>query len=168
VKKLGDYNQGVKVGIADCKVAHSPRKIITLGLGSCVGITLYDPKLKLGGMAHIMLPDSTQFAQVSNPLKFADLAIPELVSRLKSKGANISALQAKIAGGAQMFAFLGSHNKTLNIGERNVNKAREVLKQTGIPVQAAEVGGSIGRTMILDTETGKVFIRSVGYPIKEL
>lgn len=163
-----DLTKEVKVGIADCKIARSPQRIVTLGLGSCVGITLFDPIAKIGGMAHIMLPDSTQFTTVTNSFKFADLAIPILISKLKDAGAAVSRLKAKIAGGAQMFSFADQKKTMLNIGERNVSKVREVLKKEGIPIVGEDVGGNIGRTMILETETGKVFIRSVGKTIKEI
>lgn len=158
----------IKVGIADYKVDLSPKRIVTLGLGSCVGITLYDPVIKLGGMVHIMLPDSRQFNRVSNPLKFADLAIPMLFKELSARGARTGRLHAKITGGAQMFTFAQSRNSTLNIGERNVAKVKEILERLCLPIIAEEVGGNFGRTMILDLENGKVFIRSAGKPIREL
>lgn len=166
--KKFDYDQEIKVGIADLKTANSPKRIITLGLGSCVGIAIFDTKFKVGGLAHIMLPDSTQFSTVTNSFKFADLAVPILIAELKNMGASYSRMRARIAGGAQMFSFADKKRTTLNIGERNINKVKEVLKEQGITLLAEEVGGNIGRTMILDTDTGKVFIRSVGRTLKEL
>lgn len=97
----------IKVGMADLNVCVSPNGITTLGLGSCVGIALRDPVTKIGGLAHIMLPDSTAIRNNSNIPKFADTGIEELVRRVVAKGANRTRLVAKIAGGAQMFSFQG-------------------------------------------------------------
>jgi chemotaxis protein CheD len=95
----------IKVGIADYNVAYSPDRLITVGLGSCIGIALYDKIQGIGGLVHIMLPDSTQFNNVTNPLKFADLAIPMLIEKMEKQGSNRRNLKAKIAGGASMFNF---------------------------------------------------------------
>jgi len=151
----------VQVGIADYKIAREPVKLITLGLGSCVGVSLFDPVTKLGGLLHVMLPDSTQFNNVNKPAKFADLGIPLIVKEMQSKGASISRLQAKLVGGAQMFSGLDD-KMTLNIGQRNADKSRDVLKKMGIRILVEEVGGNRGRTMILDTLTGQVIIRTLG------
>lgn len=155
----------IQVGIADYKTAAAPNKIITLGLGSCVGLTLYDPVTKIGGLLHIMLPDSTQFNNVNKPAKFADLGIPLMVDELKRKGAVVSRLQAKLAGGAQMFSGLDK-KFVLNIGQRNTEMTRKILMKMGIKPMAEEVGGNRGRTMILDLSTGLVTIRTIGTPLK--
>ncbi len=151
----------MQVGIADYKITRDPGRLITLGLGSCVGVSLYDPVTKIGGLLHVMLPDSTQFSSVSKPAKFADLGIPLLVQELQKKGAGGRRLQAKLVGGAQMFSGL-DNSLVLNIGQRNVEKARAVLKELGIKILAEEVGGNRGRTMILDTADGKVIVRMLG------
>ncbi|HBV96624.1 MAG: chemotaxis protein CheD [Peptococcaceae bacterium BICA1-7] len=151
----------IQVGIADYKIAREPVKLITLGLGSCVGVSLYDPVTKLGGLLHVMLPDSTQFNNVNKPAKFADLGIPLIVKEMQSKGASINRLQAKLVGGAQMFSGLDD-KMTLNIGHRNADKSRDMLKKMGIRILVEEVGGNRGRTMILDTQTGQVTIRTLG------
>ena len=95
----------IKVGMADLKICVSPDKVTTLGLGSCVGIAIRDPIAGIGGLAHIMLPDSTQIKENSNIAKFADTGIEELVRCIVKAGGVRSRLEAKIAGGAQMFAF---------------------------------------------------------------
>lgn len=155
----------IQVGIAELKVSGQPNRLITMGLGSCVGLTLYDPATRIGGLLHIMLPDSTLFSEVTKPAKFADLGIPLLVSEIKKRGGRVNYLQAKMAGGAQMFS--GANDKfMLNIGERNIVATRLVLKGLGIRVMSEEVGGSRGRTMILDTVNGQVYIRTVGAQIK--
>ncbi|BAF60246.1 MAG: chemotaxis protein CheD [Pelotomaculum sp.] len=157
----------IQVGIADLKVAVQPVRLITLGLGSCVGVSLYDPVMKVGGLLHIMLPDSTQFnnAVKLKPAKFADLGLPLLVAEVRRLGGRVNNLQAKIAGGAQMFSGL-NEKFALNIGERNINMTRKVLKDLGIKILAEDVGGSKGRTMILDTASGNVYIRTVGSQLK--
>lgn len=155
----------IQVGIADYKIAKEPDLLITLGLGSCVGVSLYDPVLKLGGLLHLMLPDSAQFSNIIKPAKFADLGIPLLIEEMKKRGAQHPRLQAKLVGGAQMFS--GQDAKILmNIGYRNVEKARTLLKEQGIPILAEEVGGNRGRTMIFDTSNGKVSIRMLGQKLK--
>ncbi len=155
----------IQVGIAELKVTSQPDRLITLGLGSCVGLTLYDPVTRVGGLLHIMLPDSTQFNNVTKPTKFADLGIPLLVSEIGRYGGKVNNLQAKMAGGAQMFSGLND-KFVLNIGERNIAMTKQILKSLGIRVVAEEVGGNRGRTMILDTVNGQVTIRTVGNPLK--
>ncbi len=155
----------IQVGIADYKVATAPNKLITLGLGSCIGLSLYDPKLKVGGLLHIMLPDSTQFSRVTNPAKFADLGIPVMVKALLQRGAVINRLEAKLVGGAQMFS--GADEKfMLNIGKRNAESTLKILKEMNIKVKAKEIGGNRGRTMILDLNNGQVTIRTIGTALK--
>jgi len=155
----------IQVGIADYKIAVQPNRLITLGLGSCVGITFYDPFSKMGGLLHVMLPDSKQFKSVNKPAKFADTGIPLVLSEMKRLGARLGRLQVKIAGGAQMFSGL-SEKFTLNIGERNSQATKVSLKSLGINILAEDLGGSKGRTMILDTTSGQVMIRTLGSHIK--
>lgn len=157
----------IKVGIADMNTAYSPDKIITVGLGSCIGIAIYDKSKNLGGLAHIMLPDSTQFNNVNNPLKFADLAVPMLIDRLEKLGANKRNLKAKIAGGASMFNF-SDKSMIMDIGNRNGIAVKNALKKYSIPIIGEDVGGNKGRTMILDSSNGIVQIKTVGIGIKEL
>lgn len=155
-----------KVGIADWKVTSNPHHIITLGLGSCVGIVLLDKATGVGGMVHIMLPDSTQFKNNNNPAKYADTGISLLLEEAIKQGARKSNLVAKIAGGARMFK--GNTSSLLNIGERNVVKTKEVLSKHGIPLRGEDTGGNKGRTMILQTDLGKVFVRTIGAQPEEL
>ncbi|MBU3208882.1 chemotaxis protein CheD [Clostridium algidicarnis] len=157
----------VRIGIADLNVVSSPGKIITVGLGSCIGIALYDNKISLGGLAHIMLPDSTQFNSLSKPLKFADLAIPLLLEKMERAGAKKRNIKAKIAGGASMFNF--SDKGMINdIGNRNGLAVKASLEKLCIPLISIDIGGNKGRTMILDAESGIVYIRTVGMGTKEL
>jgi len=155
----------IMVGIAELKIALQPDRLITLGLGSCVGVSIFDPTMGVGGLIHIMLPDSAQFNDTTKPAKFADLGIPMLVSEMRRAGGKASCFQAKLAGGAQMFSGLNK-NLMLNIGERNIDMAKRTLKKLGIKIVAEAVGGNKGRTMILDTRTGKVLIRTACEQIK--
>ena len=151
----------IKVGMADLNVCVSPDRITTLGLGSCVGIAIRDPVTKIGGLAHIMLPDSTTIRNNSNIPKFADTGIEELVKQVTRNGANRSRLVAKIAGGAQMFGF-GSNSEMVRVGERNVQATKKKLAQMRIPILAEDTGKNFGRTVIFYPETGDFVIRAVG------
>lgn len=151
----------IKVGMADLNVCVSPDSITTLGLGSCVGIALRDPVTKIGGLAHVMLPDSTAIRNNTNIPKFADTGIEELVRQVVAKGANRGRLVAKIAGGAQMFAFQ-SKNEMVRVGERNVEATKKKLAQLKIPILAEDTGKNYGRTVIFYPETGDFVIRAVG------
>lgn len=153
----------IKVGMADLNVCVSPDSITTLGLGSCVGIAVRDPVTKIGGLAHIMLPDSTSIRINSNIPKFADTGIEELIKQVVAKGANRGRLVAKIAGGAQMFAFQ-STNDMVRVGERNVAATKKKLAELKIPIIAQDTGKNYGRTVIFYPETGDFVIRAVGKP----
>lgn len=155
----------IKVGMADMNVCSAPDGITTLGLGSCVGVVLYDPVLKICGMVHVMLPDSTVVKNNSNIAKFADSGIKEMVRRLESKGVSRSALKAKLAGGAQMFA-INSNSEMMRIGDRNVEACKMILRQLRIPVVAEDTGLDYGRTVTFFPETAEYVIKAVGKPRK--
>lgn len=157
----------VRVGIADLNISFSPGKIITVGLGSCIGIAIYDCQNKLGGLAHIMLPDSTQFSKVTNPYKFADLSVSILVEKMVENGGKLSNMKAKIAGGASMFNF-SDKKMNMDIGHRNGIAVKKALDEMRIPILGEDVGGNKGRTMIFNTFDGVVQIRTVGLGIKEI
>lgn len=155
----------IKVGMADLNVCVSPDGITTLGLGSCVGIALRDPVTKIGGLAHVMLPDSSALKNINNIPKFADTGIEELVRRVVAMGASRTRLVAKIAGGAQMFAFQ-SKSAMVRVGERNVEASKKKLAELRIKILAEDTGDSYGRTVIFYPETGDFVIRAVGKPDK--
>lgn len=157
----------IKVGMADLNVCISPNAITTLGLGSCVGIVLYDPGKKIAGMVHVMLPDSTKIMNNTNKAKFADTGIDLLISQMIRQGVNQRALIAKIAGGAQMFAF-SNNNEMMRIGDRNVEATKLKLKALGINIRAEDTGANYGRTIEFYPETGELYIKSVGRALKIL
>lgn len=157
----------IKVGMADLNICKSPDIITTLGLGSCIGLTLYDPITKVGGMVHYMLPDSTQMRNNSNIAKFADTGIDELLKRVLRAGANRNRLVAKIAGGAKMFSVSGNSNVS-NIGERNALAAKAKLRQLKIRLIAEDTGLNYGRTVELHCETGDFYIKAIGKPLKKI
>jgi chemotaxis protein CheD len=154
-------NEMIKVGMADLNICVSPNALTTLGLGSCVGIVLYDPVRKIAGMVHVMLPDSTKIINNENKAKFADTGIDLLISQMLSIGADRRCLIAKIAGGAQMFAF-GANNDMMRIGERNVEATKLKLQQLGISIKAEDTGLNYGRTIEFYPENGSLVIKSVG------
>lgn len=151
----------IKVGMADLAVSKSPCIITTLGLGSCVGVVLYDKVNKIGGLAHIMLPSSQNIKNNSNKAKFANTAIEILIDKMIKLGANKNNLIAKLAGGSQMFKFT-TQNEMLRIGERNIAAAKEKLKEYGIPIVAEDTGGNYGRTIELNCEDGSLLVKTIG------
>ncbi|AEV68540.1 chemotaxis protein CheD [Acetivibrio clariflavus] len=157
----------IKVGMADMQAARHPAVLVTLGLGSCVGIALYDKTTGIIGLAHCMLPDSTQSKNVTNIAKFVDTAIEALVAKMIALGANRNKLVAKLAGGAQMFNFSQSSD-LMKIGLRNVIAAKEKLAQLRIPLISEDTGGNYGRTIMLDSATGILQVKTIGYGIKEI
>jgi len=134
---------------------------VTLGLGSCVAIMLYDAQTKAGAMAHILLPSTSLAHDATNPAKFPATAVPLLIDRLKKLGADPRRLVAKLAGGASMFSQLTSPG-TIQMGERNVVAARSALRTAEISIVREAVGGDRGRTVRFHVTDGHVEIRSVG------
>ena len=157
----------VRVGIADAAIVEAPTNIITIGLGSCVGILIYDREKKSTALIHIMLPDSTCFKGVTNPYKFANLAIPKIVNTMIANGSKRENLVSKICGGAAMFKFPQSSANS-EIGMRNGEAVKVALKKEKISVIAEDLGGDKGRSMFVDSNTGIVKIRVVGNGIKEI
>src|SRR5262245_35337112 len=133
--------------------------LVTIGLGSCIGLVLVDRRRSLAGLAHVMLPSATG-GKPAAPARFADQAVPALVERLRTLGAAPAQLEAVLVGGAQMFALNGGSG--LDIGGRNERAVREALQDARIPVRAAETGGSNGRTVRVHVNTGAVFSKVAG------
>lgn len=157
--------QLLRVGIAEWRMGHAPDVLICYGLGSCVGIALYDPLRRCGGVAHALLPDPVGSQALERPGKFVPTAIDQLITALQQGGADIARLQAKLCGGASMFRNFGSDG-TDSIGRRNLAAALATLGPLGIPVVASDVGENFGRTMELDLATGLVHVRTVRGHVK--
>lgn len=155
----------IKVGMADLNVCKSPDIITTIGLGSCIGLTFYDPVAKIGGMVHYMLPDSKQMSSSANIAKYADTGIEALLRKVLMSGANRGRLVAKMAGGAKMFQVSGM-SAVSNIGERNALAAKAKLRELGIRLIAEDTGLNYGRTVELHCESGDFYIKAIGKPIK--
>ncbi|MEH7122833.1 chemotaxis protein CheD [Bacillus sp. JJ1532] len=158
----------IKVGIADLNIVKTPNTIRTSGLGSCVGVVVYDQQREIAGLSHIMLPDSTLAkAGNINIAKYADTAVKELVSKLIQNGARAYSLKAKIAGGAQMFHF-SSGSDVMRIGPRNVEAVKAELSSLKISIVSEDVGGNSGRTIEFNPQTCILHIRTVNKGVQEI
>jgi len=160
-------NEIIKVGMADMNVTKYNGVLTTLGLGSCVGVTLYDSVTKVAGLLHIMLPSSKTIRNNANPAKFADTGIVLLLEEVYKLGASKNRLVSKLAGGAQMFSF-GNKNDIMKIGERNIIAAKEVLEEFKIPIIAEDTGGNFGRTIELYSDSGILLVRTIGHGTKQI
>ncbi len=149
------------IGIADMKFAQHSGTLITYALGSCIGICLYDPAIKLGGLLHIMLPLNMEAGR-KNPLKYADTGMAEMLRQMEAKGASRARIVVKIAGGAKMFEVTGG--ALGNIGQRNIESVRMQMKKLGLRIAKEDVGGTVARTMSMDVATGAISIKSYGRP----
>ena len=157
----------IEVDLADLKIAQVSVRLVTRGLGSCLGITIYDPIKKIGAMAHAMLPDIDKARIKSNPARFVNSVIKKAVEELEKLGSSRVHLVAKLFGGAHMFAFIAS-DSILNVGQKNIEAAEATLKKLGIKVAAQEIGGAFGRTIELNLENGKVLVRTISLGEKEV
>jgi chemotaxis protein CheD len=152
----------VAVGIGELFATREMSLVLAAyGLGSCIALSAYDPAIKAAGLAHIMLPDSSEVSYSGLGHKFANVAVPALIKELVKLGAKPSRLICKVAGGAQMLASPAQVNG-FRIGERNVGAVKEALRAHGIVPQAADTGGSQGRTIRVFVDTGLVVVRTVG------
>lgn len=149
------------VGIADMKLGQNGEKLITYALGSCIGICLYEPRIKLAALVHIMLPLNMETGR-TNTFKYADTGIREALRQMAVKGANRAAITAKIAGGARMFEVTSGNLG--NIGQRNSESVHQILRREGVRLLWEDVGGKVARTMEFDSATGTGTIRSYGRP----
>ncbi|GIN70451.1 chemoreceptor glutamine deamidase CheD [Bacillus sp. J14TS2] len=159
----------VRVGIADMNIVKAPHTIRTAGLGSCVGVVIYDQQSQIAGLAHIMLPESSlaKGRQPLNEAKFADTSIKKLVVDLLAIGAIRHQLKAKIAGGAQMFNF-EKQTEQMRIGPRNVEAVKRELKDLNIPVVGEDTGGNSGRTIEFVPESSILYIRKAYHEALEI
>jgi chemotaxis protein CheD len=149
----------VKVGMAQFRVGAAPLRIITMALGSCLGLVLYDPEACIGALAHAMHPRRDRVRSNEDTAKFVDSVIGAMLERMLKLGARRELITAKIFGGARMFDHVAGSPGVLQIGEKNVVTAREELKRLGIPILAECVGGTKGRTILFDVSDGSVRVR---------
>ncbi len=145
-------------------VGISPDVLVAIGLGSCIGCVIYDTELKIGGLAHVMLPSSTECQSTKshfNMNKFADIALPEMAKALRQKGCTAERMVAKIAGGAHLFADTAKE-LWLDIGHRNEISVKTELGKLGIRLVSHDTGGKFGRTIRFCLETGRMTVKSQG------
>ena len=146
----------ITVGIGEFAVAEGNQKITTVGLGSCIGIVIYDEIKHIHGLSHIMLPTMGQ--KQDRIGKYANTAIPKMIEELVKKGALKGRMKAKIAGGASVFSF---KDDNLKIGKRNIDAVKEILNENKIRIEAEDLGGNRGRTIVFDPITKELYIRMV-------
>lgn len=149
----------IRVKVADYAVA-AGGTISTIGLGSCVAIVLYDATARVGGMAHVLLPNEAMSRDRSNPAKFPSSAVPLLLGEMRLLGAKVERVRAKIVGGASMFGNLIPAGG-INIGERNIVAVRGALAEVKVPIVAEDVGSDHGRSVYLFIGDGRVEVRSL-------
>ncbi|MEG0181367.1 MAG: chemotaxis protein CheD [Romboutsia sp.] len=152
----------ITVGIAEFNIVKAPNQIMTIGLGSCCGVILYDEINKIAGLVHILLSDSKADKNVVNKAKYADTGIILLYQEMKKAGANTRFIRAKLAGGAHMFNFKNTGSSIFTVGEKNVKACKETLAKLNISIVSEDVLGSCGRTIVFDPTTNKLRVKSVG------
>lgn len=152
----------VMVDMGKYEISTDSSILVCLGLGSCVGVAIYDEKKKIAGLAHIMLAhyDTTRDPSPDfNGNKYANIAIPAMISDLEKKGCNKSDLKSKIAGGAQMFGSLDD-KRVLDIGTKNAESITKILSDNNIKIVSKDLGGSTGRTVRFDISNCKMTVRT--------
>jgi chemotaxis protein CheD len=155
------------VRVADLRTGSGTDVLITIGLGSCVAILLYDSVARVGGLAHVLLPSPALSRKDGNAAKFPQTAVPRLVELMSEQGANVRRMTARLVGGASMFPGLGAAG-TIQMGERNVVASRQALHQQGIAIVGESTGGDFGRTVRLWAADGRVEISSVAHGTQTL
>lgn len=149
------------VGMAEIHTLKGPGVFTCLGLGSCIGLCALDPVANVGGMVHVMLPELFAGRTEEKVGKFADTGVPALISALEGLGASRHRLVVAMAGGAQVFKFGSGGPSKLDIGARNQDAVDAQIKKLGLRCLGKDVGGNVGRTMTMCSETGEVRVRTV-------
>jgi chemotaxis protein CheD len=152
-----DIEQEVLVaGIGEMVLTTNPNSaLVAYGLGSCVALTIWDPKVRVAGLAHFMLPSGPL---THPPVKFVDSGLPQFLSEFKRRGGDPRRAQVKAAGGAAMLAVMAS---TMEIGRRNAEALQVALGNHGLRLCRADLGGKAGRTVQLEPATGRLLVKSV-------
>lgn len=162
---LEDDPERIIVGVGEIACSLGPGVLITQALGSCIGVALWDPRVRIGGLGHVMLPTALGSDKNGKRHRFADIAVPELVERMIDLGAGSRRIVAKLAGGASMFS---GESGTDSIGDRNLAAVKAQLERAGVLVVASDTGGSHARTIELSPATGILLIRSYTYGMHEI
>lgn len=157
----------IAVGVGDMKISGKQEEtLVTYGLGSCIGVTIWDPVTRVGGMLHFMLPESANDLDKArkNPAMYADTGIPMLFKSAYQLGADKKRLMVRVAGGAQVLDGDG----VFNIGKRNYLAMKKIFWKAGVMIHAEEVGGNISRTLRLEVGSGKLMLQQAGEEAREL
>jgi chemotaxis protein CheD len=157
----------IEVQMAQMKISEAPAVLVTKGLGSCLGITFFDPVKKIGAMAHPMLPDFNNARVKSNPSRFVNSVIKQAVEEMEKRGCPAARIVVKMFGGAHMFSFINT-DSVLNVGQKNIEMALVTLRELNLKVSGQEVGGTFGRTISLNLNDGKVLVKTVSWGEKEV
>ncbi len=158
----------IAVGLGDvCVTDDTSKSLASYGLGSCIGICLYDPVAKVGGMAHVVLPASNPSAPGPASNKYADIAVPTLLQQVLRRGASKSRLVVKIVGGARMIQALG-FDDAIEMGTRNLEMVKQALAAEGLTITAADTGGHQGRSVWLHLDPCRVMVRIAGSEPREM
>jgi chemotaxis protein CheD len=154
------------VEAATYRVANNPTVLTCLGLGSCLGIALHEYRARIGGLGHPLLPRVREGIRRNRPERYVDGSIQLMMDDILERGGLKRNVSAKLVGGARMFSNMSS--EALDIGRRNIEVARDILRAERIRIKAEDVGGSHGRTIHFDVRTGKITIRTMGQTVKEI
>ena len=157
----------IEVQMAQMQIGEAPAVLVTKGLGSCLGITFWDPLKKIGAMVHPMLPDFNKARVQSNPSRFVNSAIMHALEEMEKKGCFRTRIVVKMFGGAHMFSFINT-DSVLNVGQKNIEMATATLKELNLKISGQEVGGTFGRTIYLKLDDGKVLVKTVSWGEKEV
>lgn len=158
----------LSIGLGEMQISSDPGTVmVCYGLGSCIGISFYDPVIRVGALAHIVLPDSAMARAQDGPPKYANTCVPYTLEQMQKKGAVLNRIIVKIAGGAQVLQVSGIKNR-LDIGNRNIEAVKEALKKEGLRLKGEDIGGNFGRTMQFFIDSGKSVIKMVGKGEKEI
>jgi chemotaxis protein CheD len=157
----------IAVGVGDCKVTSQEGEVlVTYGLGSCIGLAIWDPVARVGGLLHFMLPEGSQDPEKAsaNPFLYADTGIPLLFKTAYKLGADKKRLVVRVAGGAQVLDGDG----VFNIGRRNYLSMKKIFWKAGVMIHAEEVGGAVSRTLRMEIDSGRLLVQEAGAEAREI
>ncbi|MDD5190732.1 MAG: chemotaxis protein CheD [Dehalococcoidales bacterium] len=151
----------VVVGLGELKISQNVGMVLScIGLGSCIALCMYDPFYKLGAMAHMVLPSSLNGSEYAAPAKYINTGVTNTLKKFRENGAVLNRTQIKIVGGASVLNIPGEHK--LNIGERNITAVKQALAQQGLAIHAADIGGTLGRSVNLYLRSGRCVVKASG------